>query len=177
MCLGTGASVFAAARDALAQWKQFDLGWVEAWPIERPPEAGQLVCILGRAASLWWLNACRVIDVFDESTPEYTRYGFAYGTLPSHAAQGEERFAVEWLRDSGQVFFEVRAFSRPGHWWARLGYPLMRRCQERFGRESAALMFRAVNSPAGPLPVIHQSAARSDSSTSVSGCSEHPDRR
>lgn len=38
----------------------------------------------------------------------------------------------------------------------RLGYPLVRRTQKRFGRDSAAAMFRAVNS-ASPLPEVCQS--------------------
>ena len=82
----------------------------------------------------------------DEAGP-VSRFGFAYGTLPDHAGSGEERFLVEWDRASGEVWYDILAFSRP-HWLlTRLGYPYMRRLQKRFGRESAAAMVRAVGNP------------------------------
>lgn len=73
---------------------------------------------------------------------EPARFGFAYGTLPRHVEQGEERFLVERVGD--EVFYDILAFSRPRHPSARLGYPLMRRWQKRFGHDSAAAMRRAV---------------------------------
>ncbi len=72
------------------------------------------------------------------------RYGFAYGTLPDHAETGEERFLVEWDRASGEVWYDILAFSRPHLLLTRLGYPYVRRVQKRFGRESAAAMLKAV---------------------------------
>jgi uncharacterized protein (UPF0548 family) len=75
-----------------------------------------------------------------------TAFGFAYGTLPGHAESGEERFLVEWDRAGGDVWYDLLAFSRPRHVLARLGYPLARRLQNRFAKESAAAMRRAVGS-------------------------------
>ena len=72
------------------------------------------------------------------------RFGFAYGTLPDHAGSGEERFLVEWDRKDDSVWYGILAFSRPRHLLARIGYPWVRRVQKRFGRESAAVMRRAV---------------------------------
>ena len=91
-------------------------------------------------------NACRIVYVVDEEGP-VTRFGFANGTLPGHAEAGEERFLVEWDRASGEVGYDILAFSRPHSFLARLGYPYVRRVQRRFGRESAAAMMRAVGSP------------------------------
>ena len=34
--LGSGPDTFEAARRALQNWKQFGLGWVDAWPHEAP---------------------------------------------------------------------------------------------------------------------------------------------
>ncbi len=51
------------------------------------------------------------------------RFGFAYGTLPDHAGSGEELFLIEWDRGEGSVWYDVLAFSRPGHILDRLGYP------------------------------------------------------
>lgn len=141
--LGEGEAVFTAAKAALEGWRQFDLGWVEAWPRETPIRVGEAVAVVARAAGLWWLNACRIVYAVEEPGP-VARFGFAYGTLPAHAGSGEERFLIEWDRGDDSVWYDVLAFSRPRHLLARLGYPLVRRTQKRFGRESGAAMIRAV---------------------------------
>ena len=73
------------------------------------------------------------------------KFGFAYGTLPGHVESGEERFLVEWDRGDDGVWYDILAFSRPNHILTRLGYPVVRRLQKRFGRDSAASMLRAVH--------------------------------
>jgi uncharacterized protein (UPF0548 family) len=159
ICLGTGEVVFDAARAALQRWQQLRLGWVDVWSPETPLEGGQVVAIMGRAIGLWWLNACRIVYTVDESGPT-TRFGFASGTLPGHIESGEERFLIEWDRTSDLVAYDILAFSRPNHILTRLGYPVVRRCQKRFGRDSAAAMFRAVNA-ASALPPVFQSTGAS----------------
>ena len=79
----------------------------------------------------------------DEQGP-VQRFGFAYGTLPEHAESGEERFTVEWHEEDDTVWYDIVAFSRPQQLPARLGYPLARRMQKRFARDSAAAMQRTV---------------------------------
>jgi uncharacterized protein (UPF0548 family) len=128
---------------------------VDAWSPDTPLEVGQIVAIMGRAVGFWWLNSCRIVYTVDESG-ETTKFGFAYGTLPGHVESGEERFLIEWNRDTDQVFYDILAFSRPNHILTRLGYPLVRRSQKRFGRDSAASMFRAVNL-ASTMPEVCQS--------------------
>ena len=130
-------------RLALGRWNQFRLGWVEAWSPETPIRTGEVVAVIARKVGLWWLNACRIVYVVDESVP-IRRFGFAYGTLPDHAETGEERFLVEWDRASGEVWYDILAFSRPHQLLTRLGYPYMRRVQKRFREESSAAMVRAV---------------------------------
>ena len=141
--LGNGERVFEAAKAALRRWDQFRLGWLEAGPAETPIQTGAVVAILARAIGLWWLNACRIISVVDQSGP-ISRFGFAYGTLPDHAGTGEERFLIEWDRADDSVWYDILAFSRPNHVLIRFGYPLVRRAQRRFGRESSAAMLKAV---------------------------------
>lgn len=141
--LGDGEKVFAAGKAALEHWQQFRLGWLEATPDDTPIKQGQVVAILARSAGLWWLNACRIVSVVHDAG-SVKRFGFAYGTLPDHAGSGEERFLVEWDQETGDVWYDVLAFSRPRHLLARLGYPWVRRVQKRFGRESAAAVRRAV---------------------------------
>jgi len=141
--LGDGEDVFRAAKTALVNWKQFDLGWLEAWSPETAIEVGEVVAVVARAIGLWWLNACRIVYVVDDVEPIH-RFGFAYGTLPDHAGSGEERFLIEWNHADDSVWYDVLAFSRPRKLLVRLGYPMVRRAQRRFGRESGAAMRRAV---------------------------------
>jgi uncharacterized protein (UPF0548 family) len=146
--LGHGEDVFLSAKAAMERWEQFRLGWVEAWPEETPIRPGETVAVLARAAGFWWLNACRIVYVIETNKP-VRRFGFAYGTLADHAESGEERFLIEQDPADGSVWYDILAFSRPRHVLARLGYPLMRRLQKRFARESAAAMQRAVETAAG----------------------------
>lgn len=81
--------------------------------------------------------------MIDDAKGATRRFGFAYGTLPAHVEEGEERFCIE-LHDDGTVWYDLRAFSRPRYWPVRLGKPLARRLQRRFARESQAAMYHAV---------------------------------
>ena len=139
--LGEGEAKLAGAIRALRTWEEFQLGWVEAWSRETPIEVGAAVAVMGRAMGCWWLNACRIVYVVDEPG---RKFGFAYGTLPCHVESGEERFLVEFDPTDGGVWYDIIAFSRPNHFLTRLGYPMVRRMQKRFGRDSAAAMLRAV---------------------------------
>lgn len=142
--LGSGEQTFEAAKSAIRRWDQFRLGWLEACPDDTPIEKGQVVAVVAKAIGLWWLNACRIIAVIDEAGP-VSRFGFAYGTLPHHAGTGEERFLVEWNQSDQSVWYDILAFSRPKHFLAKIGYPMVRLTQKRFGRESSAAMCRAVS--------------------------------
>jgi uncharacterized protein (UPF0548 family) len=133
VALGKGEHVFHAAKAALTQWRQFNLGWVQARPNDTPLQTGAAVA----------LNACQIVYTIDESSP-HARFGFAYGTIGDHAESGEERFLVEWDDVNDQVWYDILAFSRPRLWLARIGYPFTRRVQKKFGRESAAAMQSAV---------------------------------
>jgi uncharacterized protein (UPF0548 family) len=141
--LGEGEPVFRSAIAALGRWEQFHLGWVEAGLPDTPIQSGEVVAVVGRAIGLWWLNACRIVYVVDEKGP-ISKFGFAYGTLPGHVESGEERFLIEWNHGDDGVWFDILAFSRPNHVLTRLGYPVVRRVQKRFGRDSAASMLKAV---------------------------------
>lgn len=141
--LGEGEAVFQSATAALRRWEQFRLGWVDAWPSDTPIQKGETVAVMGRAVGVWWLNACRIVYVVDEAGP-LSKFGFAYGTLPGHVESGEERFLIEWDQSDDSVWYDIIAFSRPNQFSARLGYPVVRRLQKRFGRDSASAMLRAV---------------------------------
>jgi uncharacterized protein (UPF0548 family) len=53
------------------------------------------------------------------------------------------------MHPDGSVWYDLLAFSTPRYWLVRLGYPLTRRLQRRFVRDSLAAMVRAAR-PAGP---------------------------
>jgi uncharacterized protein (UPF0548 family) len=135
--VGQGERAFAAACDGLRKWQMFPRPWTHVVPADAPIQTDTIVAVVARAMGLWWLNACRIVYVVDEARP-VRRFGFAYGTV-DHAECGEERFTVEWLEDDS-VWYDVRAFSRPRHWTARLGAPVARRLQHKFARESMAAM-------------------------------------
>lgn len=141
--LGSGEATFDAAAAALRRWKQFELDWVRIVPARETISAGDDVAIVAHVFGVWWLNGCRIVYVLDETTADARRFAFAYGTLPDHAGEGEERFSVE-MNGHGEVTFEVSAFSRPRHLLSRLAYPLMRAHQKKFGREAADAMQRAL---------------------------------
>ncbi len=151
--LGEGRAAFARAVDALRDWKPFALGWLSAHPDMAPLEPGITVAVLARHFGFWSLNACRIVYTLDDEGP-IVRFGFAYGTLPDHAEQGEERFMVEWHHEDNSVWYDLLAFSRPNHPLVRLGTPLARRLQRRFARDSKRSMARAaaVQWPSGKAP-------------------------
>ena len=121
----------------LENWGHFQVGWVEALPRDTTIRRGEVVAVLARFMGLWWLNAARIVYAVDEIEP-ISRFGFAYGTLPDHAETGEERFTIEWNQADDEVWYDILAFSRPRHILARMGYPMVRRLQRRFARDSGA---------------------------------------
>jgi uncharacterized protein (UPF0548 family) len=143
--LGTGQEMFAGAVEALQGWKMYELGWTKlCWP-DAPIAKGTVVGVLGRHFGLWSLNACRIAYVIEEEGPQLKRYGFAFGTLPGHVEQGEERFTVEWRRVDDSVSYEVFAFARPAHLLAKAGPPFVRMVQRRFAADSLRSMAAVVS--------------------------------
>jgi uncharacterized protein (UPF0548 family) len=141
--LGVGDEAYLRAVAAVRQWTMFPPQIVQlCWP-HAPIETGVVVAGLYRGPGLWVVLPCRIVYVMDEETPDLRRFGFGYGTLAGHWESGEERFLVEQHRATGEVFYDLFAFSRPAAWPARIGSPFTRREQARFRRLSAAAMQRA----------------------------------
>jgi len=142
--LGEGDKVWQQAKDAIRNWKMFDLDWVElCWP-DTPVEKDQNVAVLVSHLGFYSLNAARIVYTIDE--PE--RFGFAYGTLTGHGESGEERFTVEMNAATGEVWYDIFAFSKPKHTLALLGYPFTRYLQKQFATDSMAAMRRSMDQPA-----------------------------
>lgn len=130
--IGEGHNAFEAAKAALRQWKQFDLGWVCVANPDAAIEPDEVIAVEARTLGLWSVNLSRILYVIDE--PD--RFGFAYGTTALHVERGEERFLIEFYPVSGAVEFDLLAISQPAHWMARLAYPYARSRQRKFARES-----------------------------------------
>jgi uncharacterized protein (UPF0548 family) len=139
--LGEGRETFMRASDALSRWRHFELRWASVVPHGSPLQTGTTVAVQAHTFGFWSLNACRIVYTINEDGP-VKRFGFAYGTLPDHAERGEERFMIEMLEDNS-VWYDIYAFSRPQKTIVKLGLPLARRLQKRFGRESLAAMKEA----------------------------------
>ena len=142
--LGVGLEVFDKAKTAIHNWKMFDIPWVRLINNKTPIEIGKTVAILVSHFGFYSLNAARIVYVLDEQQGDIHRYGFAYGTLTEHGEIGEERFSVEFHPSSGEVWYDLYAFSRPASLLAKIGYPLSRNLQKTFARDSETAMLRAV---------------------------------
>jgi len=140
--LGDGEETYRRAVSALKNWKQFDLGWVTIVPPGKPLEVGTTVAVQAKVFGFWSLNAARIVYVIDERQDKTARFGFAYGTLPDHVECGEERFLIEWQADNS-VWYDIYAFSRPKHPLVKLGFPIARRLQKRFVKDSLASIVKA----------------------------------
>jgi len=138
--IGHGVESFARAKQALTNWRQFELGWVELHPRGASIEVGTVVAVLVRHLGFWSLNGCRIVFLLEK---EEMTFGFAYGTLNNHAELGEEIFEVSFDPGSQAVTYRIRAVSKAHAAAARLGYPYTRFLQERFRRDSIAAMRRA----------------------------------
>jgi uncharacterized protein (UPF0548 family) len=143
--LGVGSVVFERAKNAVRQWKMFEMNWLElCWP-NAPIAAGSTVAVVVHHLGFWSLNACRIVYTIEERGA-IEMYGFAYGTLSDHAEMGEERFTVEFQANDETVWYDIYSFSRPRP-LARLAQPFTRALQKRFASDSKAAMQRTVDRP------------------------------
>jgi uncharacterized protein (UPF0548 family) len=138
--LGSGSQTFHAASELLRSWQMFKLGWVDVFPRGAPIKTGETVAVLVRHFGFWSLNACRIVYVVENERS----FGFAYGTLPDHAEQGEERFLIDWSAQDDSVRYNILAFSRPKKPAAQVMRPLSRSLQRKFARDSLAAMKRGL---------------------------------
>lgn len=139
--VGSGDLVWARAKQALREWKMFDLGWAGiCWP-DTPLEEGRNVAMMASHLGFYSLNAARIVYTLDEEN----RFGFAYGTLTSHAECGEEIFSVERSSQTDEIIYRLYSFSRPNHLTARIGYPYARYLQRLFIEHSKQRMCQAVS--------------------------------
>jgi uncharacterized protein (UPF0548 family) len=131
-CIGLGGVTFSGARCAFERWEMFNLGWVRVANPTAQIVPDQIVAVEAYTLGLWSLNLSRVLEVVDAPNC----FGFLYATTGAHVEQGEERFLLELDPASGEVRYTLEAVSRPRNVLARIGYPVTRRFQRRFARDS-----------------------------------------
>ena len=142
--LGEGERVYDKAIAALRSWQMYALGWTEVHPRDAPIENNKIVITLVNHLGFWSLNPCRIVYAFDEEAAYFRRNGFAIGTLPQHSEQGEERFSIEWDKQTGAVYYDLYAFARAHNWMAKIGFPFVPLFQKRFAVDSFKAMAAAV---------------------------------
>ena len=118
--------------EAFQAWKQFDLGWARVANSSARIKPGQIVAVEVHSLGLWSLNLSQIVDAVDTTSC----FGFIYKTTLQHVEEGEERFLLNLDPDSGVVWYETEAVSRPRSLLARIGYPVTRAFQHRFARDS-----------------------------------------
>ena len=130
---------FERVRDALRNWTQYDLPWIEVAAPRPPIVEGEVVANIVWVYGLWSVNCCRILAV--EDGPD--RFAYSIGTLPHHVETGEERFAVE-RRGTGSLL-TIRSRSGPNHPLVRLFWGLGERAVQRFLREGTERIAREVS--------------------------------
>ncbi|HEX8288627.1 MAG TPA: DUF1990 domain-containing protein [Pyrinomonadaceae bacterium] len=144
--LGKGEKIYKKAVAALFSWQMYATDWTEVHPLGVPVREGEAFVTLVNHLGFWSLNPCRIIYTLNEETRHYSQNSFAIGTLPAHSEKGEERFTVEWNKETDVVKYELYAFARAQHWLAKIGFPFVPLFQKRFARDSYEVMLDAVNS-------------------------------
>lgn len=142
--LGRGPDAFAAACDAVRRFVMYPRPWTAVHrAFDEPHQGAEFVAAI-RHLGFWSANPCRIVYTMNETDETAQRHGFALGTVDGHVETGEERFEVCRDTRTDVVSYRVVAFSRPRVLLARLGTPIARMLQRRFGRESRQAMVQAV---------------------------------
>lgn len=142
--LGSGADDFARAKFAVQTWTMYRLDWTRLYPLDAPIAVGEVVGCIVNHGFCWSVNPCRIIYVLEESG-ETEKFGFAFGTLPGHSEEGEERFTVEWRHADDAVWFELLSFARPHDRLAKIGFPFVGFFQRKFAEDAQKAMLQAVH--------------------------------
>lgn len=133
--LGEGEIIFEKAKKLIQNWQMFPSLWTKILGEQKPIEEGTTIVMMARFIGVWFRNSCKIVYVVNEKK----RFGFAYGTLPGHIESGEELFLVN-MNEQNEVFYSIKAFSRPRHFLAKIGYPIIRLLQEKFRQDSMKQM-------------------------------------
>lgn len=158
--LGTGRDAYNKAVSALLSWRHFDFDW--AFTNAPAIKHNAPVVVIAQSLLLWSMNPLRITAVEQnklrrKKTPSKTGGGggggtekccqslFAHTTLAGHQISGEERFTVEWNKETDSVCYEVYTISKPATLLASLAHPLLRFYQKQFVTQSIKAMKQEVS--------------------------------
>lgn len=144
--VGKGQQDFEDACRGLRTFAHLGLHWVHLVPPGIIAEPGTTNGVLAQIFFIWSLNPCRVVYAEHGENAEGPFFAIAQGTLPGHAAEGEERFCVQYSEADEKVYYELRSFSVPRHILTKLGRPYLRHLQYKFARNTALALQAAVKS-------------------------------
>jgi uncharacterized protein (UPF0548 family) len=131
------AAHFDAAADALRNF-QPQRGSGIAVGTDGPLREGTNVALAARLPVGFVVATARVVYVHEQPA----QFAWAYGTLPRHPEEGEERFEVAVVDD--RTVFRLAVFSRPHGWLSRSAGPIARRLQRQAMRRYLDAMASAV---------------------------------
>lgn len=146
--IGLGQHDYALAVTAIQNAVCFDLGWVECYR-RRDFEVDDVFALTTRAFGIWTSCFCRVVYSNTEDTSRGKMFSLGLGTLPCHAAKGEERFSIVWDQETDEVSLLLGSFSRPQTWLAKLFAFYLRSQQRRFGKEAIERVRQEIKSAGG----------------------------
>ena len=134
--IGRGHHDYRSATDAIRRALCFDVDWIEC-EHDGDLNTGDVFSLMTRAFGIWTVSFCKVVYVHQEDTDTGKLFSLGLGTLPCHAASGEERFSIAWDYSSDEVHFLIGSFSRPQTLLAKVFVWYLRNQQNRFASESA----------------------------------------
>lgn len=135
--VGSGEADFLSTAAAIKRGVPFDLGWVNCFQV-KPMSEGKTLAVYARAMGIWATSFCRVVYVQQSEIESGRLFSVGLGTLPIHAAKGEERFSAYWNYETDQVEFLIGPFSQPQGRLTKGFQFYLRKQQKRFALESLA---------------------------------------
>ncbi len=143
--IGSGLHDYRLGMQAIRQAVCFDLPWLDCHR-DGDFKVGDTFSLTARAFGVWASNFCKVVYMEEQESVANRMFSLGLGTLPWHAATGEERFSIFWDYETDEVDFLIGSFSRPQTLLARLFARYLRKQQNRFATESSSRVRQEVES-------------------------------
>jgi uncharacterized protein (UPF0548 family) len=141
------AGAFERCRAILFAFEFYDPGIVTARVSSQGVQVGERLEQRIRLGPLRFLGPVRVLDRWEQTSPEGREAGFAYEALPGHLEKGIASFSLR--RQGSQVLFRIHSHSAAAAWFVRLGGPAARWMQRRVGRTAMRRMAQAAQGRLG----------------------------
>ena len=155
--VGSGRDDYNTAVSALLNWRHFNFDW--AFTNAPAIKNNAAVVVIAQSLLLWSMNPLRITAVTKNKNRKINEQSsgkqkkqtcchtsFAHTTVAGHQISGEERFTVEWNKNTNSVWYEVYTISKPATCIATLAQPLLRFYQRQFVAQSILAMKKEVAS-------------------------------